>query len=197
MSNFDAIKNVNRLNLDVTTLLAYVSAMTNGSASWQYAEAILTEQAICERKKPVKATLDKIFDGSFILYEIFAEYLYYIFSMKILGKELICCETAASSFAEITAMLGGANEKCRATAFIKRITVMDDVEIPDELQKLNLGGKIKARSLKIFSFGIVNKAITVTANEGFIRSARMQVNIYCTFVFLTEIKIQPFFFLGN
>lgn len=63
LSNFDAIKNVDRLNLDVTTLLAYVSAMTNGSASWQYAEAILTEQAICERQKPVKATLDKIFDG--------------------------------------------------------------------------------------------------------------------------------------
>lgn len=62
-SNFDAIRSVKRLNLDVTTLLAYISAMTNGSASWKYAESILTEQAICERQKPVKATLDKIFDG--------------------------------------------------------------------------------------------------------------------------------------
>lgn len=74
-------------------------------------------------------------------------------------------------------MLGGSNEKQRAAAFMERVTVMPDVPIPDELQKLNIGGKIKARSLTIFSFGIVNKAITVTANEGFIRSARMQVGI--------------------
>lgn len=72
-------------------------------------------------------------------------------------------------------MLGGPNEKQRAAEFMKSITVLPDVEVPDELTRLSIGGKIKPRSLTIFSFGIVHKALTVTANEGFIRSARMQV----------------------
>jgi len=41
----------NELNLDVTTLLAYVSALTNGSANWVYKEPLLTEQAERRRQR--------------------------------------------------------------------------------------------------------------------------------------------------
>lgn len=174
LSNFDTVQRVDTLNLDVTTLLAYVSAMTNGSSNWEYAEPILTEQACCERKNPVKATLDKIFDGKFVQQPLLSN-LRFFYSNLFLGKRLICCETASSSFAEICQLLGGEGEKIRANEFMQRVEVLPDALIPIEMTKLNVGGKIKERSLVIFSFGIAHKALTVTANEGFIRSARMQV----------------------
>lgn len=71
--------------------------------------------------------------------------------------------------------MAGPQEKLRAVDFIKTIQICPDVQIAEELTKLNVGGKIKPRSLLIFSFGLIHKCITVTANEGFIRSARMQV----------------------
>lgn len=150
----EAISRVDTLNLDVTTMLAYISAMTNGSNNWEYQEPILTEQALWERQNPVKAELDRVFTG----------------------KSLICCETAANSFWEITNLLGGTQERIRAKAFMERVKVRPDVDQPPpDLERLTFGGKIKTRSLKIFSFGIVHQAMTVTANEGFIRSAKMQV----------------------
>lgn len=155
LNDLEAVERVDTLNLDVTTMLAFISAMTNGSSNWEYQEPILTEQALWERQSPVKTVLDRIFDG----------------------KRLICCATAAASFWEITNLLGGVNEKRRAQAFMERVQVLADVERPPaELERLTFGGKIKTRSLKIFSFGIEHQAMTVTANEGFIRSAKMQVH---------------------
>lgn len=173
LNDFDAIQKVSTLNLDVTTLLAYVSAMTNGSSNWEYQEQILTEQASCERKNPVKKVLNTIFKGSFICKLMLFNYSNYGFSF--IDKRLICCETAAKSFSEITAMLGGVQEKLRATEFMKTIEILPDVDTPEELTRLNISSKIRPRSLTIFSFGIFHKALTVTANEGFIRSAKMQV----------------------
>lgn len=63
LNDYDAIEKVDKLNLDVTTMLAYVSAMTNGSSNWEYQEPILTEQASWERKNPVKKILNSIFKG--------------------------------------------------------------------------------------------------------------------------------------
>lgn len=57
---------------------------------------------------------------------------------------------------------------------MQRVQVLPDTEHPGELERLQFGGKIKARSVQIFSFGLAHRALTVTANEGFIRSARMQ-----------------------
>lgn len=155
-NDLEAINRVDTLNLDVTTMLAYISAMTNGSNNWEYQEPILTEQALWERQNPVKAELDRVFAG----------------------KSLICCETAAASFWEITNLLGGPQERIRAKAFMDAVKVRPDVDQPPpDLERLSFGGKIKTRSLKIFSFGIVHQAMTVTANEGFIRSAKMQVRV--------------------
>lgn len=66
LNDYEAIKRVDKLNLDVTTMLAYVSAMTNGSSNWEYQEPILTEQASWERKNPVNKILNSIFKGIII-----------------------------------------------------------------------------------------------------------------------------------
>ncbi|XP_055585842.1 UPF0415 protein C7orf25 homolog [Uranotaenia lowii] len=141
-----------KLNLDITTLIAYVSAMTNGSAHWQYVEPLLTEQARWEREKPIKPLLDDLFHD----------------------KELICCETAFNSFNEILSILGGAKEKSRAEQLFQQVRILPDVPLPQELQLIRVGGKIKPRSLQIFAFGLTHQALTVTSNEGFVRAARMQ-----------------------
>lgn len=92
---------------------------------------------------------------------------------------MICCKTALNSFQEIVSILGGPNEKSRAEQLVERMEIFDDVQhIPDDLMEINVGGKIKSRSLRIFAFGVAMKAVTVTSNEGFIRSAKMKVIQY-------------------
>ncbi|XP_035894477.1 UPF0415 protein C7orf25 homolog [Anopheles stephensi] len=143
------------LNVDVTTLIAYCSAMTNGSARWEYKQPLLSEQACWERDKPVKPVLDRLFEG----------------------KRLICCQTAYDSFHDILSILGGEQEKVRAKELFNRIHVLPDVPLeqaPKELQSLKLGGKIRPRSLQVFAFGLYHRAVTVTSNEGFTRAAKMQ-----------------------
>ena len=44
-----------RVNLDITAMIAYVSAMTNGRNWFIFKEKILSEQAEWERQRPVKA----------------------------------------------------------------------------------------------------------------------------------------------
>lgn len=62
-----------------------------------------------------------------------------------------------------------------------RLKVLPDVTLDEQenlagLAKLSINGKIKPRSFQIFAFGMHHKALTVTSNEGFVRSAKMQVS---------------------
>ncbi|XP_055390344.1 UPF0415 protein C7orf25 homolog [Condylostylus longicornis] len=164
--NFDKM-----LNLDITTMLAYVSSLTNGQCNWIFREPLLTDQAIKERKTPLKPILDNLFEG----------------------KKLVCCQSAMDSFKSIVNILAGPAEKERAKALINRVEVNPDlVQIPEELRSLQICGKIKPRSLQIFAFGFFNKIITVTSNEGFIRSVKMKGIIIPVFIHqaraLTESK---------
>lgn len=52
-----------KLNLDVTTMLAYVSGLTNGRSNFEFKEPLLTQQAEWERARPVKPMLDHLFEG--------------------------------------------------------------------------------------------------------------------------------------
>lgn len=52
-----------KLNLDVTAMLAYVSGLTNGRCNFKFKEPVLTQQAEWERAKPVKPVLDQLFEG--------------------------------------------------------------------------------------------------------------------------------------
>lgn len=51
------------VNLDVTAMIAYVSATANGGANFIFQDKFLSEQAACERRNPVKKTLHQYFEG--------------------------------------------------------------------------------------------------------------------------------------
>ena len=57
-----------RLNLDITAMIAYVSALTNGHADHEFAEPILAEQAAWERERPVKPVLDRLFGNKKLIW---------------------------------------------------------------------------------------------------------------------------------
>ncbi|CAL7941392.1 unnamed protein product [Xylocopa violacea] len=150
------------LNLDVSTLLAYVTNMTNGYDHFIYREPLLTQQAEMERKRPVKPILENLFKD----------------------KELIVCQTAYENFMNIIDVIGGPKETLRAKELLSNVEIVNDIPTGRIMEKLSLGGKIKDRSRLVFATGENMKSITVSANEGFVRAARMQ-GIECT-VFLHE-----------
>lgn len=51
------------LNLDVTTLMAFVSSLTCESYDWEFDQEILTEQAVRESFASTKEFLDDLFHG--------------------------------------------------------------------------------------------------------------------------------------
>lgn len=76
--------------------------------------------------------------------------------------------------------MGGPREKERGQQLLETITVLPDLDELEENtiwsgKKLQMGKKIQSRSYKIFSFGMFHKALSVTANKGFIEAAKMQV----------------------
>ncbi|XP_015609308.1 UPF0415 protein C7orf25 [Cephus cinctus] len=156
------VQEIKLLNLDVSTLLAYVTNMTNGYAHFLYEEPLLSMQAEWERSRPVKPILDKLFEG----------------------KDLVVCQTAFENFRNIIDVIGGPMETARAQEFIKRVRIIEDISKGRVIERLPLGGKIKDRSRLVFATGENVKGITVSANEGFVRAARMQ-GIECA-VFLHE-----------
>lgn len=98
----------------------------------------------------------------------------------VLGKELIACESAVSSFLTILKTVGGPNEKMRSENFLPRIKVYPDLSEEQEqtlwrVAKLQVGGKIRERTYNVIAFGLYHKALTVTANKGAIEAAKMQV----------------------
>ena len=150
--SFDEITIDNtKVNLDITAMIAYVSALTNGRNWFQFSEKILSAQAEWERQNPVKPFLDSIFKD----------------------KDLICCASAMRDFDTILNTLGGPGEKERACEMRKRITVVPDCDSPRTLN-LGVSGKIKDRSRSIFGTGDSMRILTVTANTGFIRAAQGQ-----------------------
>ena len=100
-----------RVNLDITAMIAYVSALTNGRNWFRFREKILSQQAQWETDRwtlrllllllhlhcrPVKPFLDSVFQG----------------------KELVCCQSAMTDFKQILATLGGEGERERAALLV-------------------------------------------------------------------------------
>lgn len=54
---------------------------------------------------------------------------------------------------------------------------------PDDMKRaeLKVKGRIRLRSKIVFNFGQRVRALTVSANEGFVRAAKQQVNNECTY----------------
>lgn len=159
----------NRVNLDITTLITYVSALSYGGCYFIFKEKVLTEQAVQEREESVLPSLEEF--------------------MK--GKELFACESAVRDFQVILETLGGPGEKNRAALLLERVTVVPDQPSERALQ-LVLSSKINSRSLTIFGTGDTLKAITMTANSGFVRAAANQGVKFSVFIHqpraLTESK---------
>lgn len=140
------------VNLDVSTLLAHVTNISNGYSNYAYREPLLSQQAEMERRRPIKPILENLFRD----------------------KDLIVCRTAYDNFMSIIKFIGGPQETQRAHELLKRIRIVDDIPT-GRVMELRLGGKIKHRSRLVFTTGENMKSITVSANEGFVRAARMQV----------------------
>ncbi|XP_048366769.1 UPF0415 protein C7orf25 homolog isoform X2 [Sphaerodactylus townsendi] len=158
-----------RVNLDITTLITYVSALSYGGCYFTFKEKVLTEQALQERQESVLPSLEEF--------------------MK--GKELFACESAVKDFQVILETLGGPGEKNRAAALLERVTVIPD-QPSEHALRLVLSSKINTRSLTIFGTGDTLKAVTMTANSGFVRAAANQGVKFSVFIHqpraLTESK---------
>lgn len=154
---------LNTLNLDVTTMMAMVSNMTNGHSNYVFKQPVLTQQAQWETQRPVKSILEKLFEG----------------------KQLVCCQTAWDDFEKIINILGGEMEKKRTETLKASLTILpDDLEGKDDYPRSNLKvrGHVRLRSKTVFNFGHRIKALTVSANEGFIRAAKQQGVFYAAFI---------------
>jgi hypothetical protein len=90
------------------------------------------------------------------------------------GRELYCSEMAFKEFKTILETVGGLQEQRRAVDFLHRVKVVPD-QISERSKTLQVIGHIKLRSVTIFGTGDSIEAVTVTANTGFVRSAKSQV----------------------
>lgn len=154
---------INTLNLDVTTMMAYISNMTNGHCKYVFKQEVLTQQSEWESERPVKPVLEQLFEG----------------------KKLVCCQTAWDNFEKIVTTLGGPMEKQRAEELKTMLSILpDDFGGEDDYPRrsLQVRGNVRLRSKTIFNFGHRIKALTVSANEGFVRSAEQQGVAYAAFI---------------
>ncbi|XP_072886886.1 UPF0415 protein C7orf25 homolog isoform X2 [Hemitrygon akajei] len=163
------VDSCNRANLDITTLITFVSAVSHGGCHFIFKEKVLTEQASQERGESVLPKLQAF--------------------MK--DKELFACESAVRDFQAILETLGGPGEKARAQKLLQGITVVPD-QPSERASQLETSAKINSRSITIFGTGDALKAITMTANSGFVRAADNQGVKFSVFIHqpraLTESK---------
>ena len=140
-----------RVNMDVSSLVAWSSQMIRGGAQYKYQDFILEQQAAGERATPTLPQLEALTKG----------------------KRLIVCRTAFENFTSILETIGGPREKDIGRSLLQTLEVVPDSPSERAL-KLLCKGKIKERSKVVFGTGDYMKAITLTANEGFVRAACSQ-----------------------
>ncbi|CAF1165145.1 unnamed protein product [Rotaria sordida] len=140
-----------KINLDVSTLICLVSELTHGGHIYRYPSKWLEVPAELERAERLAPKLENY--------------------MK--GKELFICQTAFEEFNSIINTVGGPNEKKRAEELFKRLTIVPDC-LSERSAVLQASVKIKPRTKIIFGTGDHLRAVTMTANRGFVRAAAQQ-----------------------
>lgn len=148
-----------RANLDITTLITYVSSLSHGSCHFVFKEQVLTEQAAQERQEKVLPRLEEFMQD----------------------KELYVCHSAVQDFRVILETLGGPGEKARAEELLARLHVVPD-QPSERTRRLTTSSKVNRRSLMIFGTGDSLQAVTMTANSGFVRAAANQGVRYSVFI---------------
>eukprot|EP00794_Sanderia_malayensis_P005226 gene5226-5883_t len=149
--SFNDTYEIEKVNLDITTLIAYVSALTNGGCHFEFDDDVLSTQAREECEDPVLPKLNSFFKN----------------------KQLFVCDTAMNDFNNILKTIGGREEMRRAVELMERLTVVKD-EPSQRSMLLVESASIKMRSKIIFGTGDTLKAKTVTANRSFVRAAHDQ-----------------------
>lgn len=155
-NNFNFASGCPIANLDITTLICYVSHIANeldvnGSETTQYIDPLLQQQAEEERKCPVLPIINKMMEG----------------------KKLVCTKIAWERFWGILDTIGGEQERERANQLMQRIEIIE-VDPSERAQALTQGSKIKQQHIDIFGTGDSIKAVTLTANAAFLRVASDQ-----------------------
>ncbi|XP_041805359.1 UPF0415 protein C7orf25 homolog [Chelmon rostratus] len=153
------VKECQRINLDITTLITYVSSLSHGRCHFTFREPVLTEQAAQERRQQVLPQLDAFMQG----------------------KELFACRAAVHDFQVILDTLGGPEEKERAQKLLARLHLVDD-QPSERTLHLTPSAKVNHRSLMIFGTGDSLRAVTMTANSRFVRAAANQGVRYSVFI---------------
>lgn len=154
-SSLDCALSNDKLFLDITCMVAYVSSMTNGGANFVFPRPIYNQQAAWERACPAKPLLDKLFDG----------------------KELVTCSVALDDFKGLVEKMGGPGEKQRTEALLVRLRIVPD-EPSARVATMHNTASVKDRSKVIFGTADRLGIVIVTANTGFIRSAFIQVHLH-------------------
>lgn len=153
------VEECQRVNLDITTLITYVSSLSHGRCHFTFREPVLTEQAAQERCQQVLPQLHAFMEG----------------------KEMFACRAAVQDFQVILDTLGGPGEKERAQKLLARLNLVDDQPSERTLQ-LTPSAKVNQRSLMIFGTGDSLRAVTMTANSRFVRAAANQGVRYSVFI---------------
>nr|SVE77849.1 EOG090X0CWG [Daphnia lumholtzi] len=150
-SNVDNLNQNDKLFLDITCMVAYVSSMTNGGAHYIFPRAIYNQQAEWERLSPAKPKLDALFGD----------------------KQLVTCREALTDFQTLVERMGGIGEKQRMRELISRLDIVEDTPC-GRVAQLQLTSNVKTRSRLIFCTADRLGIVVVTANTGFVRSAASQ-----------------------
>ena len=146
-----ARKDIRKLNLDVSTLICLVSNLCHGHCHGSFQQGVLEDLAQQEREAPLLPTL--------------------LAFMK--DKEWYVCRTAYNSFTKNLAIIGGPEEKERGRKLLEKITIIPD-NVSEEVAQLKCSSKIKPRTKIVFGTGHSFHAITVSANNKFVRSVSNQ-----------------------
>lgn len=146
------VQQSDKLFLDITCMVAYVSSMTNGGANYRFPKTIYNQQAEWERVSPAKPKLDALFGD----------------------KQLVTCREALIDFQTLVERMGGPGEKQRTQDLISRLDIVDDSPC-GRVSHLQLTSNVKTRSRLIFCTADQLGIVIVTANTGFVRSAASQV----------------------
>ncbi|XP_067948509.1 UPF0415 protein C7orf25 homolog [Watersipora subatra] len=148
------IQNLSRdqkIFMDITTMLVYVSDLCNGGCDKQFAESVLTKQAAEERQLPA---LDVILP-------------------HMTNKKLVTCQSALDDYWGIVNIMAGPREKARAKSLCDQMVVVPDC-ISSRFSSLVVSGQIRERSKVIFGAADMLHCMILTSNEGFIRAAAAQ-----------------------
>ena len=139
---------ISKVNLDITALIALVSNLCHGACHMEFKDAVIAQQAVDERRQPMLPDLVDF----------------------LKNKELLVCDSAMRDFQSIIDKVGGALEKERTDALFKKVTTVTDD--PSQMAtSLISTSRINERAKIIFGTGDRLKAVTVTANHGFVRAA--------------------------